>query len=772
MLELVDGETLAERLKRGKLSVAQAIQVSAQIAEALDAAHEKGIVHRDLKPANIKITSEGVVKVLDFGLAKSTLAGGEDTSAANRDGIVMGTAPYMSPEQARGLPVDKRTDIWAFGCVLFELLTGARAFRGESVTDILAAVINSEPDLAELPEAVTPGLRTLLTRCLQKDTKQRLRDIGDVRIELEMATTQAAAPTLAPLARRVLPWGLAGLGFALALALWAPWRKTAPPAPRHLETSIGADARLDINLGAAAILSPDGQTLAFLAWPSGGHRQLFLRPLNQLTATPLVGTDNALSPFFSPDGRWIAFFADGKLKKIPVTGGGAVTLCDVPIGRGGSWGDDGTIAFAPFNMPGTRLLRVSSDGGVPTPLTTLAEGEVIQRWPQLLPGGKAVLYTSSSVASNWDNATLVVQPLPTGPRKVVQRGGMYGRYLSSGHLVYVRGGTLVAVPFDLARLEAAGPPVAALEGVVFNSYTGGAQVAVSETGTLVYLRGKNEAPIVWIDRAGKTTPLRTTPANWFNPVFSPDGARLALQILDANEFDIWVYDWARDALSRLTSHAAGGAFNPVWTPDGRRIVFSSEGPEGIGLNWRRADGTGTVQRLIEAKGGTYSHPGSWHPSGKLLAFSEHHAQTDFDLMLVPLEGDEVSGWKPGTPTAFLNSPFWEWEPEFFPGRSLAGVSGERHRTLRSVRAAFSGAGREVAGFRRRGVHAEVVAQAPRAGVQRARLSTHGRGLHGGGRLVPRREAAALAGGPYRATACQPSILRPAPRRRAGRGRAV
>jgi serine/threonine-protein kinase len=571
------------------------------------------------------------------------------------------------------------------------MLTGERAFPGDDITDTIVSVVSKEPAWAALPADLPAPIARLLRRCLEKDPRKRLRDIGEARLILEdpaalepaaASSSVAVAPPVpaVPRWRRALPWALAAVGLGSAvvlLSLWAPWRAALQPTPRKLLAGIGTDAALSTAVGAAAILSPDGTTLAFVAVPAKQARPaLFVRKLEELQATALAGTDDAASPFFSPDGLWIGYFAGGQLKKVSATGGASIKLCDAPGGRGGTWADDDTIIFTPDSSPNTRLMRVPAAGGAAAAFGTLGKGAVTQRWPQALPDGRSVLYTEHSSTSNFDTANLVVAPLSGGAPKIVLPGGYYGRYVSSRHLIYVNQGTLFAVPFDLDRLEAVGPAVPAIEGITAAT-NGGAQLAVSAEGTMVYVPGAASSlatPIDWLTRDGKTSVLRADKADWWNPRFSPDGQKLAIDISDGKQRDVWVYEVARGTLTQLTFDAAQDA-KPVWTPDGRRIVFASDRAKAgvYNLYWANADGTGQVTRLTDSPNLQWPH--SWHPSGRFLAFAELRGATGTDLMMLPMEGDATRGWTPGTPTVFLGTPAAEGAPEFSPdGRFVAYTS--------------------------------------------------------------------------------------------------
>jgi Tol biopolymer transport system component len=711
VMELIDGATLAERIKDGPVPLSDALAIARQIKDALDAAHEKGIVHRDLKPANIKITHEGVVKVLDFGLALVAPASSREsdpinsptlTMHATQAGVILGTAAYMSPEQARGKVVDKRADIWAFGVVLHEMVTGTRLFQGEDLTETLASVVKDKPDLSGVP----PQVRRLLERCLEKDPKKRLRDIGDAWELLDAEAEVGQAISSPAAGSRTWLWpvvaGVATLALIVAAALLYNATRPAPLRPL-IRTNINLEDNMPLakgaNNGSMLAVSPDGMRLAVTVRGADGKLRLYTRLLNQSQSTLLAGTDNATDPFFSPDNEWIGFFADDKLKKISVDGGAAVTLCDAPSDRGASWGDDGNIIAALDAK--NSLVRVPSTGGTPEPVTKLNPGEITHRWPQVLPGSRAVLFTAATHAGGYDDANIDVVSFKTGERKTVGRGGFYPRYLATstgsdgafsngtGHLVYLHQAVLFAVPFDLGRLAPTGSPAPILDDVSSSSTSGVGQFAFagspngspSVPGIFVYLAGNGTArgwSISWVDSSGKTQPLHGPLGRYLMPRFSPDGKRLAFSIGSAQGGDdIWVKDLDRDTPSRL-SFLPGQNRWPVWTPDGKNIVFASTNPAGPGLYWIRSDGSGEAQRLTDGKLGEV--PYSFSPDGKRLAFHQTGNGASLDIFTAPVERDPARGpsaVRLGKPELFLGTPFIEAYPAFSPdGRWLAYGSNE------------------------------------------------------------------------------------------------
>ena len=694
VMECVEGETLAKRLEKGPMPLEHALRYGTQIADALDKAHRSGVVHRDLKPGNIMLTSSGA-KLLDFGLAKAApplaagttlTAGATRTTPVTQQGTIVGTFHYMSPEQVEGKEVDARSDIFSFGTVLYEMVTGQRAFPGKSQLSVASAILEKDPEpISRLQPMTPPALDRTIRVCLSKDPEDRWQMARDLLLELKWivdAGSQAGLPAPVVSHRKVrerLAWAavaffvLTAVAFMIGFVLRAP----KPLQPMHLNAEIGVDASLFTTFGTSAILSPDGTRLAFVASGSDQKQRMYVRSLDQLQASVLPGTENVRNPFFSPNGEWIGFFADGKLKKISVRGGSAVTLCDAPDDRGGSWSEDGTIVFTSESRSG--LSKISSAGGSPEQLTTLNQAsEHTHRWPQLLPGGKAVVFTSSVLRAGFEGADIVAYAMSTGQRKTVLPGGYYPRYLRTGHLVYMHEGTLFGVPFDSKRLEVTGQAAPVLEGIVTNPGTGGAQFSFSEAGTLVYVPGRSTAvvsSIYWMDHEGKFQPLRESPASYASPEFSPDGRRLAVAIWDGKRSDIWVYEWGRDALTRLTFTGEANK-SPVWTPDGQRITYVTQEKGGAyNLYWKRADGAGDAQRLSENKNDQYHS--SWRPDGKFLAFTQSNPETRSDIMILPIEGNEKSGWMPRELKVFLNSPYDVTTPVFSPdGRWLAYASNE------------------------------------------------------------------------------------------------
>jgi Tol biopolymer transport system component len=685
VMELVPGENLAERIKRdGAVPVEEALMIAKQIAEALEAAHEKSIIHRDLKPANVKLTPEGKVKVLDFGLAK---AFAEDPStvdmsnsptlsmAATMQGVILGTAAYMSPEQAKGKAVDKRTDIFAFGAVLYELLTGKQAFHGEDVTDILSAVLRMEPDWSQLPEATPAAIRTVLRRCLRKDKRQRLSDATDMRIEIEdaIAAPATAEPTAAVigagvLGRRTLILGLGALASVAVIASFATWNLKPTPATPVTRTviTLPADQRLTSGENPAVAISPDGKLLAYVA-VQGGVQQLYLRAMDSLEAKAIPGTDGAVNPFFSPDSQSLGFFAGGKLKKVSVTGGGATTLGDAALLRGASWGSQGSIAFTP--SPGGPVQQMPEAGGSAKPLTQLAKGDPSHRWPEFLPDGKAVLFANGDGAGD---AQVAVQVTGTGERRILVPvvGSTQPRYAASGHLLYVQGSTLMAAPFDAGRQTLTGEAVPVVEGVQGNAVTGAAQYSISATGSLVYVSGgiqANQSRLVWVSRDGKEQPLAAPPHAYNRPRISPDGRKVAVAIADPEQ-QVWVYELARDAMTRLTFEGTANS-GPVWTPDGSKIAFFSNKDGPYSIFWQKADSSGGLEKLTSSDYARF--PESWSADGQLLSFVEINPTTGYDIWVLNMKDRKAQ--------PFLRTPFYEVGVFSPDGRWMAYTSNESGR---------------------------------------------------------------------------------------------
>ena len=680
VMELVEGPTLGEQIGGRAMALEETLPIAKQIAEALEYAHEKGIIHRDLKPANVKLTADGHVKVLDFGLAKALegpapAVGNPSISPTltiegTRAGVILGTAAYMSPEQARGKAVDKRADIWSFGVVLYEMLTGKQPFAGATVSDTLAAVLKTEPDLTQAPVQA----QKLLRRCLHKDPKRRLRDIGDVWELLE------EAPQLIAPSRSRLGWVVAAALAVIGLAGWAAWWRATRPVDRPL-------MRLSVDLGPDAIagqfttvvISPDGTRLVFPVKSPDGKQILATRLLGETMTAALSGTENGRDPFFSPDGKWIGFFADGKMKKIAVQGGAPVVLCDAREARGGSWEEDGNIVFA-LNFVGA-LSRVPADGGTPQPVTKL-QGAAVHRWPQPLPGSEAVLFTLSASSVAFEDASIAAVSLKTGEIKTLVRG-YFGRYLptgnSTGHLVYVHEGALFSVPFDPTRLELRGAAVPLVGDLASDPSSGAGQFSFSRTGTFLYRIGKGSAqswPVWLLDSFGKTQPLIPTPGFYLEPRFSPDGQRLALVQISGNDRGIFVYDLQREQMSRLTLNNQY-VFFPTWSSDGKHIVFGFSSAGGFSLGWMRADGAGETQHLLDSKNTV--GPYSFFPDGR-LAYFEIDPVSGSDLWTLALDLSDPDHPKPGKKELFLGTPSNELHPAVSPdGRWIAYQSDESGR---------------------------------------------------------------------------------------------
>jgi serine/threonine protein kinase/Tol biopolymer transport system component len=662
-MEFVVGESLARRLARGAVPLEESLRLAGQIAEALEAAHENDVVHRDIKPANIQVTPDGKVKVLDFGLAKLPEAArsSEDpslsptlTSAGTVAGMILGTAAYMSPEQARGRPVDKRTDIWSFGCVLYELLTRQQVFPGETVSDVLAGVLAREPDWKRLPSTTSRGIRSLVRRCLRKDARERLHDIADARIEisdaldpdtatLDRTTSEARSPA------RMAVGVLAGLVIGAVVTGLALWKLTRTEPHEHstrrLSIPVPEDVQVPLMEREVLALSPDGQTLVYLGYQDG-YQYIFRRELNDFRTVPIPGTKGAWGPTISPDGRWVAFLAGGSLKKVAINGGPVTTVGEASGWCGPGWWPDDTIVFESRNQ---GLFRVPSTGGAPQQTTALDfdQGELMHCDPRILPGGGAMLFTILTEGT----ARVAVQSLISGERHVLTEGHA-ANLTSSGRLLFLLGDDLRAAPFDMVTLKTTGESVLLLPDV--EHYT------LAHDDTLIYSRGSDQ-DLVLVDHDGQVTKLIESGASFHHPRISPDGSRVAVT---TESFEVWVYDILRGTKSRL----AVSADDPLWSPASDEIVYASHS-EGVHIRSRSADGSGEPRTLISR--GQDDFPKAWTSDGAVIVFSTGDGGI-VDISLVGLGGDAI--------TELLSGPEDEREPVLSSdNRWIAYVSDESGR---------------------------------------------------------------------------------------------
>jgi serine/threonine protein kinase/Tol biopolymer transport system component len=682
VLELVEGETLADRIARGPIPAEQALDIAKRICEALEAAHEKGIIHRDLKPANVKITSDGKVKVLDFGLAKavekapvnSTLSNSPTLSiAASGNGVILGTAAYMSPEQARGESTDARTDVFSFGCVLYEMLTGHQTFDGNTVSDILAGVLRIEPDFTLLPKNLSPHVAEILRRCLEKNPKRRWHAVADLKMNLEAADAykqpQMSAPTRYSKLRITLDGVSLLAAMAMAVVLVFNYRAPresqmvrfliSPPDKTGFDTGLGGGGAAGLPSLNAGSISPDGRKIAFTARDEAGKIMLWVHPLDSIAGRVLKGTELAAMPFWSPDSKSIAFFSQGKLKKIDVEGGPPSTICDCSIGapNGGTWNRDGVIVFA-SGAPLPPLSRVPSVGGKPIPVTTQTERDTGS--PFFLPDGKHFLFTK------FTNRAIFIGSLDSADARQLTTADSGAIYASSGHLLFVREGTLLAQQFDRKKLELTGEALPIAEQVAFE--TMGPAFSVSETGTLTFRTGSGSAEnhLVWVDRTGKVLESLDAPARYQSPAISPDGKRVAVHRHDGTGGDVWIMEASNGKMSPLTFDASQDNSQPIWSADGSRIVFGSHRNGKWGLYQKMSNGTGGEELLFASD--ALKMPMSWSGAINTILFSMADPKNANDVWALPLTGDRK-------PVPVFQNSFSASHPQISPnGKWLAYTS--------------------------------------------------------------------------------------------------
>jgi Tol biopolymer transport system component len=698
VMELVEGEDLSQRIARGPVPLDEALPIAKQIADALEAAHEQGIVHRDLKPANIKVRDDGTVKVLDFGLAKAMESPTGSSPALSQSptittpammtgiGMILGSAAYMSPEQARGRTVDKRTDIWAFGCVLYEMLSGRRVFDAEDVSMTLASVMMKEPDWTALAADLPANIVKVIRRCLEKDRNRRLGDIAVAQFliseppAIEASHTPIAADKPVSTRAKLTRFAVVATASVLALAAGGgtAWWALRPAVELPVRFTLVTPAQpLGVHGFQRDIaVTPDGQQIVYRTG-TAAMAQLAVRALDQLDVRVLPAIIGVRSPFISPDGHWIGFFegAGGELKKVPILGGSSIAICRY-VGNPleASWGSDGVIVFATGDRT-TGLLSVAAGGGEPKVLTKpdVQRGEQDHVMPFILPGGRAVLFTVVMQGLQIDNSQIAVLDLKTGQKKTLIRGGSDARYVDTGHLVYAAAGTLRAVRFDLGRMEVTSDPVPVVEKVTMSGTTGTADFAIAQNGTLVYVPGGVGAglarTVAWVKREGGEEVLKALPRAYSLPRLSPDGSRAAFDVRD-QEQDIWVWDLKRETPMRLTIDPAPDQF-PVWTPDSQRIIFNSSRNGTSNLYWQAADGTGAVQRLTTSPNEQLAT--SISPDGTRLLFMETAQKTLFDIMMLVLpRPSTVPANAPLSAKTLVQTPFGEMNAEISPnGRWVA-----------------------------------------------------------------------------------------------------